>query len=46
MAAVKGINLKLGAPIVSVAVAGAQWAKAGFPIVSGADLVVRNGVIG
>lgn len=31
---VKGINLKLGEPIVSVVKAGAQWAKAGFPIVS------------
>lgn len=44
MAAVKGINLKLGAPIVAVAVAGAQWAKAGFPIVSGADLAERKGI--
>lgn len=44
MATVKGINLKLGAPIVSVVKAGAQWAKAGFPIVSGEVLSERKGI--
>lgn len=44
MATVKGINLKLGAPIVSVAVEGAKWAKAGFPIVSGEVLSERKGI--
>lgn len=44
MAVVKGINLKLGAPIVSVAVEGAKWVAAGFPIVSGEDLELRKGV--
>lgn len=39
---VKGINLKLGEPIVSVVKAGAEWAKAGFPIVSGGDFEARK----
>ena len=42
MAVTKGINLKLGAPIVSAAVAGAKWATAGFPIVSGEGLAERK----
>lgn len=41
---VEGINLKLGEPIVSFVKAGAQWAKAGFPIVSGEDLAERKGI--
>lgn len=44
MATVRGINLKLGAPIVSVAAEGAKWAKAGFPIVSGEVLSERKGI--
>lgn len=37
-------KVKLGEPIISVVKAGAKWAKAGFPIVSGEDFEKRKGI--